>query len=285
MEDEDKKLPAATVGQPKLAEDDDDNSDVELEGMDMDEDDATPDDDDADDDDANAAIDADREDSPDHLQHENEDKQHEQEDLQELEAARQERMELMAEELKREKEQQEQQQLPDIDPNSKFQFLIGQSEVFAHFLAGASAAADKKKKRKKGGSRGKANRMTEAEEDAQLLATANTHRRTVYLNQQPKILAEHCKMHKYQLEGLNWMIKLHDHGINGILADEVRFIICVLSVIYFRCTLYIHAVFFQSDGVGKDTPNNLPPSLSPRGTWRERSPPCHCSQICRGELD
>src|SRR5210317_31207 len=128
----------------------------------------------------------------------------------------------MAEELKREKEQQEEgQQLPDVDPNSKFRFLIGKREVFAHFLAGASAAADKKKKRKKGGSRGKANRMTEAEEDAQLLATANTHRRTVYLNQQPKILAEHCKMHGYQLEGLNWMIKLHDHGINGILADEM----------------------------------------------------------------
>ena len=233
MQDEDKKLPAATAGQPKLAEDDDDNSDVELEGMDMDEDDAIPDDDDADDDaNANAGIDADREDSPDHLQHENEDKQHEQEDLQELEAARQERMELMAEELKREKEQQDEQQLPDVDPNSKFQFLIGQSEVFAHFLAGASAAADKKKKRKKGGSRGKANRMTEAEEDAQLLATANTHRRTVYLNQQPKILAEHCKMHKYQLEGLNWMIKLHDHGINGILADEVSFIVCVLSMLH-----------------------------------------------------
>lgn len=234
MQDEDKKLPAATVGQPKLAEDDDDNSDVELEGMDMDEDDAG-DDDDANDDDANAAIDADREDSPDHLQHENEDKQHEQEDLQELEAARQERMELMAEELKREKEQQEEgQQLPDVDPNSKFQFLIGQSEVFAHFLAGASAAADKKKKRKKGGSRGKANRMTEAEEDAQLLATANTHRRTVYLNQQPKILAEHCKMHKYQLEGLNWMIKLHDHGINGILADEVSCWKFWLYIIYSR---------------------------------------------------
>ena len=28
-------------------------------------------------------------------------------------------------------------------------------------------------------------------------------------------------MHPYQLEGLNWMIKLHDHGINGILADEM----------------------------------------------------------------
>ena len=129
-------------------------------------------------------------------------------------------MELMAEELKREKELQEKEAAAaTVDPNSKFQYLIGQSEVFAHFLAGASAAAAGKKKKK--GSRGKANRMTEAEEDAQLLATATSARRTVYLNTQPKILAEHCKMHKYQLEGLNWMIKLHDHGINGILADEV----------------------------------------------------------------
>eukprot|EP00957_Ditylum_brightwellii_P118676 9052161-Ditylum_brightwellii.AAC.1 len=26
-------------------------------------------------------------------------------------------------------------------------------------------------------------------------------------------------MHTYQLEGLNWLIKLHDNGFNGILAD------------------------------------------------------------------
>lgn len=76
-------------------------------------------------------------------------------------------------------------------------------------------------KHKKKGSRGHSNRLTEAEEDAQLLATASSSRRTTYLKQQPSILAKHCKMHPYQLEGLNWMIKLHDHGINGILADEM----------------------------------------------------------------
>ncbi len=215
--DDDKKLPAL-----KMDEGDED-SDVELEGMDLDglDDDNANDDDGEDINDEAAA--AATSDSPDH---EKEDIQHEQEDLQELEAARKERMELMAEELKREKESQEkqQQQQQEVDPNAKFQYLIGQSEVFAHFLAGASAANAGKKKKKKG-SRGKANRLTEAEEDAQLLATATSARRTVYLNTQPKILAGHCKMHKYQLEGLNWMIKLHDHGINGILADEVSFII------------------------------------------------------------
>ena len=29
------------------------------------------------------------------------------------------------------------------------------------------------------------------------------------------------KLKKYQLEGLNWLIKLYDQGINGILADEM----------------------------------------------------------------
>lgn len=219
-DEDDKKLPAT-----KMDEGDED-SDVELEGMDMegldDANDADDDDDINNDTAATAAI-------MDDSNHEKEDIQHEQEDLQELEAARKERMELMAEELKREKELQEKQLQGEtaVDPNSKFQYLIGQSEVFAHFLAGASAASAGKKKKKKKGSRGKANRLTEAEEDAQLLATATSARRTVYLNTQPKILAEHCKMHKYQLEGLNWMIKLHDHGINGILADEVSsFMLC-----------------------------------------------------------
>eukprot|EP00957_Ditylum_brightwellii_P070876 5386546-Ditylum_brightwellii.AAC.1 len=36
---------------------------------------------------------------------------------------------------------------------------------------------------------------------------------------QPKN-APHCKMHTYQLEGLNWLIKLHNHNINDILVDE-----------------------------------------------------------------
>ena len=29
------------------------------------------------------------------------------------------------------------------------------------------------------------------------------------------------KMRDYQVRGLNWMISLYDHGINGILADEM----------------------------------------------------------------
>lgn len=28
-------------------------------------------------------------------------------------------------------------------------------------------------------------------------------------------------MRDYQIRGLNWMISLHENGINGILADEM----------------------------------------------------------------
>ena len=37
---------------------------------------------------------------------------------------------------------------------------------------------------------------------------------------QPSLIA-HGTMREYQLEGLNWMISLHDRGISGILADEM----------------------------------------------------------------
>ncbi len=84
-----------------------------------------------------------------------------------------------------------------------------------------SVAVTSKKKKGKGGNRGKKGRLTEAEEDAQLLKSAQSKRRTIRLDHQPSNLASHCKMHPYQLEGLNWLIKLHDHGINGILADEM----------------------------------------------------------------
>ena len=169
--------------------------------------------------------------------------EYEKEESQELEATKKERAELLEAELKRksssatgvtssndktsgeEEEDTAAEAAPVVD---KFQYLIGQSEVFAHFLAGSvasssssSSSSARGKKCGKGRKASKSGRMTEAEEDAALLKTATSARRTVYLTDQPKILSDECNMHKYQLEGLNWMIKLHDHGINGILADEM----------------------------------------------------------------
>ena len=40
------------------------------------------------------------------------------------------------------------------------------------------------------------------------------------LTTQPTIV-ENCSMYPYQLEGLNWLIALHENEINGILGDEM----------------------------------------------------------------
>ena len=98
----------------------------------------------------------------------------------------------------------------------RLQYLLKSSDVFAHFLAGSVAASGKgKKSGKTGGGKSHRGRLTEAEEDAQLLKSAQSKRRTVRLDKQPTNLASHCKMHSCQLEGLNWLIKLHDHGVLG----------------------------------------------------------------------
>jgi SNF2 family DNA or RNA helicase len=57
------------------------------------------------------------------------------------------------------------------------------------------------------------------EVDAEDLDQEETHG-TTYLTAQPSTLS-HGKMRQYQLEGLNWMIRLQENGVNGILANEM----------------------------------------------------------------
>lgn len=152
------------------------DSDVEMEGMDLEDDDGV------------AEENVDMETSPDAIANEgpstdDEDKgvidklAHDDQD--ELEAARKERMELMAAEQKKVAQSLDSNEATMAD---KLQYLLSQSEVFAHFLAGTVAAAGAGGKKK--GSRGKKNRMTEAEEDAQLLKTAESKRSVIRLDKQ-----------------------------------------------------------------------------------------------------
>lgn len=57
------------------------------------------------------------------------------------------------------------------------------------------------------------------DEKQQALEEADTHEAT-FLTSQPTTLG-FGKMREYQLEGLNWMIRLQENGVNGILADEM----------------------------------------------------------------
>lgn len=197
--------------------DPEEDSDVEIEGIDQDEDEYVPSDSQSGDGD-----DEEMEDSENIKSRQESEKEVDEmalKEQRELEAAKRERMELIAAEQKSLAAQHAVPNQEKATLQEKFQYLVSQSEVFAHFLAGSVAASGGKKR--KGGNRGKKGRLTEAEEDAQLLKSAQSKRRTIRLDTQPSNLASHCKMHPYQLEGLNWLIKLHDHGINGILADEM----------------------------------------------------------------
>jgi hypothetical protein len=62
--------------------------------------------------------------------------------------------------------------------------------------------------------------MDEQEEDKALITQAVKDKRVTRLAQQPTLVVNGV-MRPYQIEGLNWMIRLHDNGINGILADEM----------------------------------------------------------------
>jgi len=99
--------------------------------------------------------------------------------------------------------------------DKKMSYLMAQSEIFSHFMEENANAPIKKGGAKKGGR----TRMTEAAEDANLMKVAQSKIHQTRVQVQPlNILA---KMRAYQLEGLNWLVKLHDNGINGILADEM----------------------------------------------------------------
>ena len=58
------------------------------------------------------------------------------------------------------------------------------------------------------------------DDDDQAAILAEEESRFTRLEKQPSNIA-FGTMKPYQLEGLNWMIRLHDSGVNGILADEM----------------------------------------------------------------
>lgn len=97
-------------------------------------------------------------------------------------------------------------------------YLMQQSEVFAHFLSGeepeetAGSTSTKKSKHR--------NRISEETEDKHLIKMAQSSTAVTRLTSQPSLIVNGT-MRPYQLEGLNWLVKLYDNNINGILADEM----------------------------------------------------------------
>eukprot|EP00898_Chlorokybus_atmophyticus_P006003 jgi/Chlat1/6403/Chrsp45S05917 len=139
----------------------------------------------------------------------------------EVAAKERERLRLMKAERKRRAEELLQQQneavkgIDDDKTKDRLQYLLKQTELFAHFAGSKKPAQPAKPK-----GRGRQNSAyTEQDEDAEFMKEDEELLGT-RLTVQPSCI-KGGKMREYQIAGLNWLIRLYENGINGILADEM----------------------------------------------------------------
>lgn len=114
----------------------------------------------------------------------------------------------------------------------RLEFLLKQSDIFSHFgnvdgKKSARSSSTSDDDMDEGGEEGRPSIVRQpskdlseqnVEEQDEEREEADEHEAT-YLTTQPSTL--NGKMRQYQLEGLNWMIRLQENGVNGILADEM----------------------------------------------------------------
>lgn len=116
---------------------------------------------------------------------------------------------------------------------ARLKYLLSQSDIFSHFgLSGGKKKVDNTPASPESPRhRGRAAAVEadldedelamlgeEAEEEEDNSAARSGH--SVMLQRQPSVITGGT-MRAYQLEGLNWLIRLQENGINGILADEM----------------------------------------------------------------
>lgn len=143
-----------------------------------------------------------------------------------------------AKEEKEEKEQYIAQRQEDLrkdrteQAKRRLDFLLKQSDIFSHFgqvkddeaKYQTSVNATARRRANDGSTThrdttGGADDADVDDVEAQEL-DQDEKQASTYLTSQPSTLG-HGKMRPYQLEGLNWMVRLQENGVNGILADEM----------------------------------------------------------------
>jgi len=115
------------------------------------------------------------------------------------------------------------------DKSKRFDFLLGQTELFAHFISGANSKSPPKTGRgrpkadKDGAPPTSSNRhrKTEKQEDEEMLEGAKEQKQAVLRFDNSPHFIKSGEMRDYQVRGLNWLISLYENGLNGILADEM----------------------------------------------------------------
>ncbi|GAB6033284.1 SWI/SNF- matrix-associated actin-dependent regulator of chromatin sub A member 5 [Chamberlinius hualienensis] len=126
----------------------------------------------------------------------------------------------------------------ETDRSKRFDYLLEQTEIFAHFMNTSNAAKGAgspikirpgRPKLKKNDEKAKLSavgdhrhRKTEQEEDEELMSESNkiATKSCIRFEASPTYV-KGGELRDYQVRGLNWMISLYENGINGILADEM----------------------------------------------------------------
>ncbi|KAK9446531.1 SNF2 family N-terminal domain-containing protein [Limtongia smithiae] len=131
--------------------------------------------------------------------------------------------------LAQKKQQLNKQKLSDSA--RRFRYLIGLTDLFRHFIdlrakddseirAILEEADDKPARGRPKSGENRRRRKTEKEEDEELMhEEEDEDDETVVYTESPAFI--HGTMRDYQVQGLNWLISLHENGISGILADEM----------------------------------------------------------------
>ncbi|EMP28267.1 SWI/SNF-related matrix-associated actin-dependent regulator of chromatin subfamily A member 5, partial [Chelonia mydas] len=121
------------------------------------------------------------------------------------------------------------------DRANRFEYLLKQTELFAHFIQPAAQKTPTSPlKMKPGRPRIKKDekqnllsvgdyrhRRTEQEEDEELLTESSKATNVCTRFEDSPSYVKWGKLRDYQVRGLNWLISLYENGINGILADEM----------------------------------------------------------------
>uniref|UniRef100_UPI00358E8A34 SWI/SNF-related matrix-associated actin-dependent regulator of chromatin subfamily A member 5-like isoform X1 n=1 Tax=Myxine glutinosa TaxID=7769 RepID=UPI00358E8A34 len=121
------------------------------------------------------------------------------------------------------------------DQANRFEYLLKQTELFAHFVQPAAQKTPSSPlKLKPGRPRTKADekqnlisvgdyrhRRTEQEEDEELLSESRKSANVLLRFEDSPSYVKNGTLRDYQVRGLNWLISLYENGINGILADEM----------------------------------------------------------------
>lgn len=109
----------------------------------------------------------------------------------------------------------------------RLKYLLSQSDIFSHFGVNKSPPPPTPTK-KEGSKAGRPQAVSDELDDDEkfMLNEENDENGEEAPKQQATLLVQPSwvsggQMRSYQLEGLNWMIRLYENGINGILADEM----------------------------------------------------------------